>query len=715
MREKFYPKMTEEVHDKFLEFLDNTPKVRMDAEQAIYRNEGVLLIDLQDINAYSAELYTDILRNFSRDIDKINRSTALYTMREFSTALEYTSFHNSHVVYRIRELKSDKLGQLLSFSGTVTRTTQVRPELSKGTFVCKVCSSVVSDIFQEFKYTEPLVCPNHLCTNRRLWKLDIDKSEFLNWQKIHIQENTEEIPPGSLPRSMDVIVRNDLVEKIRAGDKVVMTGYPIVVPDVIQLMMPQSKTVPMQSGELDEIKRKRNINIKDLNYKLSFMCIHADCSIVEDDEFTNEELGIISEMRSTPDLYYKLSQSMFPSIHGHYSIKNAILLLLVGGVGKKAEGGTSLRGDINVLLVGDPGTAKSQFLKQTSAFLPRSVYTSGKSSSAAGLTASVIKDGETGEFTIEAGALMLSDTGVCCIDEFDKMNVKDQVSIHEAMEQQTITISKAGVNATLNARSSILAAANPIKGRYDKKKTLRQNINLSAPVMSRFDLYFVLIDDANVENDRNVAAHILNSHASITDSGVLSSYFTREQVRLYLRYARKRSPKMTEEAKEMLIKKYINIRQDSLIHSNNYMMTVRHLESLIRLSEALAKIHDSELVTKEYVEEAHRLVKSSVVEIKGEDIEIIPKAGDEPGFMINSKDYIRITNSFIYLIKTREPMERHELVEAYLSERESSIESEKALIEEQSKAENVLSFLIGKEGVLFITDGKIHIHPNYDV
>ncbi|ADM11528.2 DNA replication licensing factor Mcm6 [Encephalitozoon intestinalis ATCC 50506] len=707
--------MTEEVHSKFLEFLDNTSKIRTEAEQAIYRNETVLLVDLQDVHSYSVDLYTDLVRNFSRDVDRINRSIAVYTMREFSTALEQVSFHNSQVVYKIRELKSDKLGQLLSFSGTVTRTTQVRPELSQGTFVCKVCNSVVSDVFQEFKYTEPLVCPNHLCTNRRLWKLEIDKSKFLNWQKIHVQENTEEIPPGSLPRSMDVIVRNDLVEKIRAGDKVVMTGYLIVVPDVIQLMMPQSKTVPVQSGELDEIKKKRNINIKDLNYKLSFMCIHADCSLVEDGEFTNEELAVINEMRSASDLYYKLSQSMFPSIHGHYSIKNAILLLLVGGVGKKAEGGTSLRGDINVLLVGDPGTAKSQFLKQASSFLPRSVYTSGKSSSAAGLTASVIKDGETGEFTIEAGALMLSDTGICCIDEFDKMNVRDQVSIHEAMEQQTITISKAGINATLNARTSILAAANPIKGRYDKKKTLRQNINLSAPVMSRFDLYFVLIDDANMENDRNVATHILNSHASITDKGMLASYFTKEQVKLYLRYARRKTPKMTDEAKEMLIKKYIGIRQDSLVHSNNYMMTVRHLESLIRLSEALAKIHDNEFVTKEYVEEAYRLVKSSVVEVKGEDIEIVPKTADEPGFMINSKDYIRITNSFIYLIKTRDPMERHELVEAFLSESESCIESEKALIEEQKKAENVLSFLIGKEGVLFISDGKIHIHPSYDV
>ncbi|KAM0672416.1 MCM DNA helicase complex subunit mcm6 [Ordospora colligata] len=706
--------MTEEVHGKFLEFLENTPKVRHQAEQAIYTNEHVLNIDLQDVNAYSVDLYVDLLRNFARDMDKINKSTEVFTKKLFSSALEYTSFYNSHVVYKIRQLKSERLGQLISFSGTVTRTTQVRPELISGSFSCKICNSVIGDVAQEFKYTEPLTCPNHLCTNRKQWTLDMNKSKFSNWQRVHVQENTEEIPAGSLPRSMDVIVRNELVEKIRAGDKIVMTGYLIVVPDVIQLMMPQSKVVPMQEGEGGEAKKKRNINIKDLNHKMVFMCIHADCKSTEE-EFTNEELAIINEMKASSDLYYKLSQSMFPSIHGHYSIKNAILLMLVGGVGKKAEGGANLRGDINVLLVGDPGTAKSQFLKQTSAFLPRSVYTSGKSSSAAGLTASVVKDGETGEFTIDAGALMLSDTGVCCIDEFDKMNFKDQVSIHEAMEQQTITISKAGINATLNARSSILAAANPIKGRYDKKKTLRQNINLSAPVMSRFDLYFVLIDDVNLENDKNVAMHVLNNHASLSETGRISSYFTPEQVKLYLRHARGRKPRMTDEAKDLLIKKYVEIRQDSLVNSSNYMMTARHLESLIRLSEALAKIHDVELVTREYVEEAHRLMKSSVIEVKGEDIEVIAKTDDHPGFVVNHKDYVRITSSLIYLIKTRDPMERHELLESFMAESEPYIESERAFLDEHVKAENVLSFLIAKEGVLFVCDGKIHVHPNYDI
>jgi DNA replication licensing factor MCM6 len=427
---------------------------------------------------------------------------------------------------------------------------------------------------------------------------------------------------------------------------------------------------------------------------------------------------VVEGMKSTPDLYHKLSQSLFPSIHGHYSIKNAILLLLVGGVSKKLKEGINLRGDINVLLVGDPGTAKSQFLKQTSAVLPRSVYTSGKSSSAAGLTASVLKDSETGDFTIEAGALMLSDNGVCCIDEFDKMNIKDQVSIHEAMEQQTISIAKAGIHATLNARSSILAAANPISGRYDKRKTLRQNINLSTPIMSRFDLYFVLIDEVDYESDRNIATHILNNHAEYEECEVSknSGYFTLEEVRLYLRYIKGRTPKMSDSAKDLLIKRYVKLRQDSLIHSNNYRMTVRHLESMIRISEALAKIHCDDDVENSYVEEAFRLIQSSVVEIKGDDIVFTVKGeGREEEHRIPSKDYLRITNSFVYLLKTKENLTRDDLVVAYLEENEEFIKTEKEFNEERKKANDVLTFLISNEGVFFESNGVLFIHPNYDI
>ncbi|CAL9765925.1 unnamed protein product [Musa acuminata subsp. burmannicoides] len=537
-------------------------------------------------------------------MDNVDNSDPLQKMpSEIRRFFEvYIKAFSKGTPFTVRQVRASHIGQLVKISGIITRCSDVKPLMQVAVYTCEDCGF---EIYQEVtaRVFMPLFeCPSNRCKINKAKGnliLQLRASKFLKFQEARIQELAEHVPKGHIPRSLTVHLRGELTRKVVPGDVVELSG--------IFLPIPYSGFRALRAGLVADTY-------------LEAMSITHFKKKYEDYELKADEQEQIERLAEDGDIYNKLARSLAPEIFGHEDVKKALLLLLVGAPHRKLSDGMKIRGDLHICLMGDPGVAKSQLLKHIINVAPRGVYTTGRGSSGVGLTAAVQKDPITNEMVLEGGALVLADMGICAIDEFDKMEESDRTAIHEVMEQQTVSIAKAGITTSLNARTAVLAAANPAWGRYDLRRTPAENINLPPALLSRFDLLWLILDRADMDNDLEMARHVVYVHQNLESPSLGFAPLEPSVLRAYISTARRIAPSVPRELEEYIATAYSSIRQDEAkSNAPHSYTTVRTLLSILRISIALARLRFSETVAQSDVDEALRLMQMSKFSLYSDD------------------------------------------------------------------------------------------------
>ncbi len=613
-----------------------------------YPNEKrSLYVDWNDLYRFDPDLADDLVAQPDQMRDYAEEALRLYDLPvDVSLGQAHVRVRNLQEATDIRDIRARHRGQLIAVTGVIRKATDVRPKVTEAAFECQRCGTLTRIPQSSGEFYEPHECQG--CERQGPFEVNFDQSEFVDAQKLRVQESPEGLRGGETPQSIDVHIDDDITGEVTAGDHVRVTGI---------LHLDQQGSDQDKSPIFDVYMDGITVEIEDEQF--------------EDMDITDEDKKEIIELSNAGDIYERMVGSMAPSIYGYDQEKFAIILQMFSGVTKNLPDGSRIRGDLHVLLIGDPGTGKSQILQYTKNIAPRSIYTSGKGSSSAGLTAAAVRDdfSEGQQWTLEAGALVLADQGVAAVDELDKMRSEDQSAMHQALEQQEISISKAGINATLKSRCSLLAAANPVHGRFDEFESMAEQIDLEPPLISRFDLIFTVTDQPDEEEDRRLAEHIINTNyaGELRTHRVenATSNVTQEQVdtatedvepdidvellRKYVAYAKRNCyPTMTDEAKEAIQNFYVDLRVQGESDDNPVPITARKLEALVRLAEASARIRLSDQVEKTDADRVIELVRGSL-----EDVGVDPETGEldadiiESGTSKTQRDRIKNIKSLI--------------------------------------------------------------------